>query len=116
MDIPTSKSCKPLIAEDDCSPTADYYLQVPYMPHAPNRFLLTSPWSHDRPSSSSETNNMDIPTSKSGKPLIAEDDYELTAVSSPKVNRFLLISPSPVIVYRKQINQVHRKQINGYTN
>ena len=40
---------------------------------------------------------MGTPTSKSGKPLIAEDAYELTVCFSPKVNRFLLISPSPVI-------------------
>ena len=34
MGTPISKSCKPLIAEDDYEPTADCCLQVPYMSHS----------------------------------------------------------------------------------
>ena len=41
MGTPTSKSCKPLIAEHDCSLTAGYYLQVPYMSYYWNQIGLT---------------------------------------------------------------------------
>ena len=39
--IPTSKRCEPLITEDDCSLTVDYYLQVPYMSYNWNQIGFT---------------------------------------------------------------------------
>ena len=76
MGTPTTKSCKPLIAEDDCCPTANYYLQVPYMSYHWNQIGLTMKYTGKK--------IIGTPTSKSGKLLIAEDDYELAAASRPK--------------------------------
>ena len=76
MGTPTSKSCKPLNAEDNCSSTADYYLQVPYMSYHWNQIGLTIKYTRKQ--------IIGTPTSNSGKPLIAEDDNELTAVSRQK--------------------------------
>ena len=76
MGIPTSKSCKPLIAEDDCIPTADYYL------HLLHWIITLEPnWFNHQ---IHRKQIIGTPTSKNGKPLIAEDNYELTAVSRPK--------------------------------
>jgi len=76
MGIPTSKSCKPLIVEDDYSPTADYYLNL-------LQWIITLEpnWFNHQ---IHQKQIIGTPTNKSGKSLIAEDDYELTAVSRPK--------------------------------
>ena len=69
MGTPTSKSCRTLVAEDHCSVTADYNLQLPYM-------------SYNREPSCSyhqlrQKQIIGTPISKSCKPLIAKDDYKL---------------------------------------
>ena len=69
MGTPTNKSCKPLVAEDQCSVTADYYLQLPYMS-----------CNHEPSCSYHQLHQKQIigtPISKSCKPLIAKDDYKL---------------------------------------
>ena len=83
MGTPTIKSFKPLITEDDCSLTADYYLQVPYKSYLPT---LEPNWSyhqiHRKQIIGTPTRKSCKPliaTSKSCKPLIAEDDCSLTA-------------------------------------
>ena len=82
LGTPTRKSCKLLIAKDDCSLTADYYLQVPYMSYHWNQIGLTIKYKTKQQKikiTKNKKQKIGTPTSKSCEPLIAEDDYELTA-------------------------------------